>query len=135
MEDVLKDWKKLSLINTEGSKINLKKYKNLISWEHVLAAKFMTRKALNVEAIGRIFKLLWRARKDFKIREAGDHILLFVFELEIAVEQVLATESWSFDKHVVIFQQYDFSIPMRNLRFTNIILVQLHGLPMSMLDP
>ena len=86
MEDVLKDWKKLSHINIEGSKINLKKYKNLISWEHLLAAKFMIRRALNVEAICRIFKLLWRARKDFKIRGAGDHILLFVFKLEIAVE-------------------------------------------------
>jgi len=58
----------------------------------------------------------------------------FVFELETAIEQVLATEPWSFDKHVVIFQQYDFSIPMRNLRFTNIIWVQVHGLLMSMLD-
>ena len=58
----------------------------------------------------------------------------FVFKFETAIEQVLAIEPWSFDKHVVIFQQYDFSIPTRNLRFTNIIWVQLHGLPMSMLD-
>ena len=32
---------------------------------------------------------LWRARNEFKIREVGDHILLFVFELEIDAERVL----------------------------------------------
>ena len=67
MDDVLKDWKKLSLTDTEGAKVSLKKSKKLNNREHVLAEKFMTRRALNVEAIGRTFKPLWRARKDFKI--------------------------------------------------------------------
>ena len=59
-----------------------------------------------------------------------------MFELETDAERVLATEPWSFDKHVVIFQRYDFSIPAKQLRFTKLIFwVQLHGLPMSMLDP
>ena len=136
MEEVLKDWKTLSLTTTEDVKLNLKKSKHPTSREYVLAAKFMTRRALNIDAIGRTFQPLWRARKDFKIREAGDHILLFVFELETDAKQVLATEPWSFDKHVVIFQRYDFLIPAKQLRFTKLIFwVQLHGLPMSMLNP
>ena len=45
--------------------------------EYVLAAKFFTKRALNVEVVGHTFKPLWRAKKDFKVREAGDHILLF----------------------------------------------------------
>ena len=136
MEEVLKDWKKLALTNTEDVKLNLKKSKHSISREYVLAAKFMTRRALNIEVVGRTFKPLWRARKDFKIREAGDHILLFVFELETDAERVLATEPWSFDKHVVIFQRYDFAIPAKQLRFIKLTFwVQMHGLPLSMLDP
>lgn len=96
----------------------------------------MTRRALNVEAIGRTFKPLWQAQSDFQIREAGDHILLLVFELETDAEQVLATEPWSFDKHLIIFSRYVFSIPTRNLRFsTTTFWVQIHGLPMNMLDP
>ena len=63
----------------------------------------MTRRTLNVEAMGRTFKPLWRARKGFEIREAGDHVLLFVFVLETDAERVLATELWSFNKHVVLF--------------------------------
>ena len=82
MDEVLKDWKKLSLTTTEDVKLNLKKSKHFTNQEYVLVAKFMIRRALNIEAVGRTFEPLWRARKDFRIREAGDHILLFVFELE-----------------------------------------------------
>ena len=50
------------------------------------------RKALNVEAVNRTFKPLWRARKEFEIREASDHVLLFVFGLGTNTEGVLANE-------------------------------------------
>ena len=136
MDDVLKDWRKLSLTGEEGEKVKLKNSHFSEKSEHVLATRFMTRRALNVEAIGRTFKPLWRAQKDFEIREAGDHVLLFVFELEMDAERVLAMEPWSFDKHVVLFQRYDFSFSTKNLRFTSMkFWVQMHGLPVSMLTP
>ena len=67
MDAVLDDWKKLSLTDIEGAKVSLRKSKNRNAKEYVLAAKFSTRRALNVEVIGRTFKPLWRARNDFKI--------------------------------------------------------------------
>ena len=82
MDDILYNWKKLSLKKEEDTKLSLSKSKNLRIKEFVLAAKFLTKRALNVEAIRHIFKPLWRAKKEFKMCEAGDHILLFVFELE-----------------------------------------------------
>ena len=82
LEEILYDWKKLSLTDEEDVNLSLSRSKNLRSKEYVLATKFLTKRALNVEAIGRTFKPLWRAKKDFKVREAGDHVLLFVFELE-----------------------------------------------------
>ncbi|KAF3969630.1 hypothetical protein CMV_006590 [Castanea mollissima] len=75
------------------------------------------------------------SRNDFKIREADDHILLFVFDFENDAERILAMEPWVFDKHLVLFQRYDFTIPTRNLRFTTTkFWVQMHGLPLTMLD-
>lgn len=135
MDEVIKDWKKLSVTGEEGEKIQVKKSHFSSSNKHVLAARFMTRRALNVEAVGRTFKPLWRARKDFEIREVGDHVLIFVFELEVDAERVLAAEPWSFDKHLVLFQRYDFSISIRNLWFMNMkFSVQMHELPVGMLD-
>ena len=88
-----------------------------------------------MEAVGRIFKPLWRPQYGFEIREAGDHVLLFVFELQTDVEWVLATKPWSFDKHVVLFHCYDYLIPMKNLRFTSMkFWVQMCGLAISMLN-
>ena len=102
MEDILYDWKKVSLTDEEDVKLSLSRSKNLRNKEYVLAAKFLTRRALNVESIGRTLKPLWRAKKDFKVREAGDHVLLFVFELEANAKRVLANEPWTFNKHVVL---------------------------------
>ena len=90
MDEVLSEWKKLSLTDEEGAKLSLTKSKNLKRKEYVIAAKFLTKRALNVDAIGRTLKPLWRARKEFKIREVGDHTLLFVFELETDAQRVLA---------------------------------------------
>ena len=136
MEDIISEWEKLSLTAEEGTKLSLTKSKNLKRKEYVLAAKFLTRCAINVDVIGRTFKPLWRARNEFKIREVGDHVLLFIFELESDAERVLAQQPWSFDKHLVLFQCYDYKTPAKNLRFTKVIFwVQIHGLPMRLLDP
>ena len=64
MDDILYDWKKLSLTEEEDTKLSLSKSKNIRSKKFVLAAKFLTKRALNVEAIGRTFKPLWRAKKE-----------------------------------------------------------------------
>ena len=101
-----------------------------------MATKFLTKRALNVEAIGRTFKPLWRAKKDFKVREAGDHVLLFVFELEADAEWVLANETWTFDKHAVLLQRFDGSMPSRYLRFIKLkFWMQIYSLLIRMLDP
>ena len=136
MDEVLSAWKKFSLTAEESTKLSLSKSKNLRRKEYILATKFLTKRALNVDAIGRTFKPLWRVRNEFKIREVGDHILLFIFELETDAERVLAQELWSFDKHLVLLQRYDYSIPAKHLCFTKIMFwVQIHSLPMRMLDP
>ena len=136
MEDFINEWEKLSLTAEERVKLSLTKSKNLKRKEYVLAAKFLTIRAINVDIIGRTFKPLWRARNEFKIREVDDHVLLFIFELESNAERVLAQQPWSFNKHLVLFQRYDYKTPAKNLHFTKAkFWVQIHGLPMRLLDP
>ena len=91
MGDALKNGKNFSLIDIEGVEVNLKKSKNSSSKEYVLAAKFMTKWALNVESIGRTFKPLWKSQNGFKIRDVGNHVLLFVFKVENDVESILSS--------------------------------------------
>lgn len=84
---------------------------------------------INVEVIARTFRSLWRTRKGFQFREARDHTLLFIFEVECDAQKILWNESWSFDKHPVVFTCYDQKTPIENLEFAMMkFWVQLHNL-------
>ncbi|KAL0008351.1 hypothetical protein SO802_009853 [Lithocarpus litseifolius] len=65
MEDLTRDWKKLSLTKKEGDKLDLSKNKK--TQVFVLAAKFFMRRSLNVEVVAKAFRPLWRTRRAFEI--------------------------------------------------------------------
>ena len=101
MDEVLKDWQRLSLTEEEGDRVVLDDGIPP-NKEFIIAAKFMTRRALSIDAIGRTFKPLWKTRNGFQIRDVGNHIILFVFDDETEADRVIALEPWSYDKHLVI---------------------------------
>ena len=128
MEELSKQWTKFSLLDREGDKITLGK--NQGSKEHIIAAKFLTRRALNVDAIARTFKPLWRAIKGFTIKNMGNHVLLFVFENQEDIHRVLSSEPWTFDKHLVVIQRYEKNTPLQDIRFNKTSLwVQVFDIP------
>ena len=128
MEDLSKQWTKFSLLDREGDKITLGK--NRGSNEHIIAAKFLTRRALNVDAIGRTFKPLWRAINGFTIKNMGNHILLFVFGNLEDVHRVLLSEPWTFDKHLVVVQKYEKNTPLQDVSFNKTSMwVQVFDIP------
>ena len=62
----------------------------------MLVAKFYTRCSVNLEAVEKTFRPLWRTKHKFEVSDAGNNRMLFVFE---TVEKVLLGELWSFDRH------------------------------------
>lgn len=81
-------------------------------------AKFYTRHSLNVEAVARTFKQLWRSRNGFKIKDLGNNILLFTF-----------------DKHLGIIQRYDKVRHIRDLDFKLVTFwVQVHDNPIRFMN-
>lgn len=75
---------------------------------------------LNIEAIIWTFNPLWRAVNGFKVRNVGDHIVLFVFDNKEVIDKILKGEPWSFDKHLVVLQPYENHSPMRELKFSKV---------------
>ena len=90
MDDLTRSWKQLSLSDKEGKKLALAKNKKRV--EFVLAAKFLTKRNVSVDAVAKTFRPLWHMSSDFCIRDAGDNHLLFTFELESNLEKVLMGE-------------------------------------------
>ena len=58
-----------------------------------------------MDAVARTFKPLWRTAGELKIRDIGEHILLFEFEDALDLERVMEFEPWSYDKHLVAFER------------------------------
>ena len=130
MEDLANSWRNLSLSEKEGDKLDLKNKKK--GQNFVLATKFFTRRSLNVEAVAKTFRPLWRIRDNFEVSDAGNNCLLFAFQSEEDIQKVLMGEPWSFDKHIVVFQRYNPSIPVEALQFDRVCFwIQIHNLPYS----
>ena len=56
----------------------------------ILATKFLTKRALNLEAVAATFMPIWRSKRGFKIKNLGNHIMLFTFDNETEVDTILA---------------------------------------------
>ena len=98
--------------------------------KHVLAAKFLTKRVLNMEAITKTFTLLWKTRKGFEIRDMGDHRVMFVFPDVADVERVLKGEPWTFDRHLVVLEKMNSGDGFEDLSFNQTSFwVQVHDLP------
>ena len=121
-------WENFSLSESEGNKFTVQEEPEMR--EFLLAAEFHTKRVLNMEAIAKTFKLRWRTRKGFEIRDMGDHMLLFAFLDVTDINRVLQWEPWMFDKHLVALKRMEKSEAIRKLDFslTN-SWVQVHDLP------
>ena len=127
MDDLTRSWSCLTLSECEGS--NLQISEEQAATEYILAAKFLTKRALNIDAIAKTFTPLWRSVNGFKIKKEGDHVVLFTFDNKEEMEKVIEAESWSFDKHLMVLQCYDRDTDVKDMEFNRASFwVQVHDL-------
>ena len=100
MDELAQSWNRLTLSDREGSGCCLLDDKKVEKFS--IAAKFLTRRAINMEIIAKTFTPLWRARNGFKIQSFGDYKILFSLDNKEDVDKILESEPWSFDKHLVV---------------------------------
>ena len=128
MEDLAEQWSNFSL--SEREKTGFVLNKDHRTGEFIIAALFLTPRFLNMEAMARTFKQLWRSTNGFKIRNHQDHRVLFVFDNLNDIDRILQSQPWSFDKHLVMVQRYSTDVPIRDLSFTKALFwVQVHEIP------
>ena len=78
MEELTKSWSCLTLSDVEGSQVSIIEEEAV--FEFVLAVKFLTKRALNVEVIAKTFTPIWRLKNGFRVTKESDHALLFTFD-------------------------------------------------------
>ena len=134
MDEITRRCDNLSLSVREEKTVVLSKKNQVV--EFILVAKFCTRRALNMEAVARTFRPLWRTKGNFHITNAGDNILLFKFEREMDADKVILGEPWSYDRHLVIFQRFEGSKALKEVEFKYCSFwIQIHEVPFKFLTP
>ena len=130
MDDLAQSWNRLTLSDREGPGCCL--LDDDSSQKFSIAAKFLTRRAINMEVIAKTFNPLWRAKNGFKIQSFGDHKFLFIFDNKEDVDRILEGEPWTFDKHLVVMNRYEDESTLQDVKFEKTKLwVQLHGIPIK----
>ena len=115
MDELTKKWNGLSLSQREGPKFQMRS--DLATTEYIIPAKFLTKRALNMDAIAATFQPLWRSKNGFRLKNLGNHNILFFFNSKTDVENILANEPWSYDKNLMVLQQYEADSEVENLSF------------------
>ena len=115
MDELTKQWKGLSLSQREGPKFSM--VPKLATMEYIITAKFLTKRALNMDAIATTFKPLWHSKNGFRLKNLGNHIILFIFDSKADVENILSSEPWSFDKNLMVLQWYETDSKMKDMFF------------------
>ena len=133
MDELTNHCKGLSLSDREGPTFNLEE--EMATPEFIIAAKFFIRRALNMEAIALTFQPLWRSKNGFKVKNMGNHIVLFIFDNKLEVEIILENEPWSFDKHLMVLQRYDKDTLVEELQFNQTSFwIQVHDIPIRFMN-
>ena len=81
MESLEGLWEKFSLSEHESQKVDL--MSTTTQPKSFLAAKFLTRRALNVESVGRTLKSLWRTDRGFTIRDMNNNKLVLSLKMKL----------------------------------------------------
>ena len=128
MDEITSLWDYLSLTSKEVDRVDLSGTHGLLGG--LLAAKFLTKRVLNIEAVMRTLKPLWRAVCGFKGRDMGRNEFMFIFNDALDMERVLANEPWSFDKSLILLKRIEDDKSFSKLRFDSCYFwVQIHNLP------
>ena len=87
MDDLAQRSKRLSLSEEEGRKVDISRNKKV--GRFVLVAKFLTQRAVNIKAVARTFRPIWRTRSELEVSDAKNNIVLLDFKLEVDMEKVI----------------------------------------------
>lgn len=110
MEKLSDLWGKFSLLESEESKYQVRD--ETLGEEYLVAARFFIGRAISIEAVARTFRWVWQTKKGFKVRDMGNHRVLFAFTNEEDVDRVMQGEPWLFDKQLVALKQLEKNTPI-----------------------
>ena len=131
MEEISKRCERLKLTEHEAEQVELDDEEVLEGW--VLAGRFLSKRRINLEAVVKALKPIWKTSENFVVQDIGDNATLFIFQNEEDLNRVLKASPWSFDKYLLVFHKLGKGDSASSITFNrSFFWIQVHGLPMRM---
>ena len=103
MEEIAKRREKLKLTEHEAEQVVLEEEEVNEGW--VLAGKFLSKRRINLEAVVKALKLIWKTKENFVVQDTRDNTTLFLFQKEEDMNRVVWASLWSFDKYLLFLHK------------------------------
>ena len=130
MEDITSKWDRLSLNQIENQTVSLTP--TVTGNGKVLVAKFFTKRRIDMEAILRTLKSMWKTKKSFDIGDLSSNMVLILFDEEYDLDHILMHGPWSFDKYLLSLYKLERNESVKNAQFDRASFwVQIHDLPIQ----
>ena len=99
--------------------------------ELCLVGQLLTKRPFNTEAMRSTLLSLWKPTKGMQFYVIGDNTFLFQFNHVVDKRRVLLHAPWSFDKSLVLLQDFDPLLQLSGLTFTySSFWVHVYNLPL-----
>nr|POE56931.1 hypothetical protein CFP56_27882 [Quercus suber] len=99
MDELSGQWARLSLNSQESQIVPLDQ--TIEDNSKVLVAKLFTIRRVNIEALSRTLKSIWRSIHEFEIRDLGSNIFLLLFSNEADALKIMKQQPWLFNKYLI----------------------------------
>lgn len=96
-----------------------------------LVGKYWMEKRYNKEAFKSVLSKLWRSEGGVNFKELQDNLWLFEFAEEEDKRRVLDGRPWSFDRQLVVIQEFDGLTPPSQMQLNqSVFWIQIHDMPL-----
>ena len=98
-----------------------------------MAGKFLSKRQINLEAVVKALKPIWKMSENFEVQDVGDNIFLYLFQKEEDMNQVMWASLWSFNKYLLVLHKFEPRDSVSTIGFDRApFWIQIHGLRMRM---
>lgn len=95
----MSQWARLSLKAKENNTIDLPPI--VESNSRILVTKLFTKKRVNLKALTRTLRSMWRLVQNFEVQDSSSNTVLIIFKDEIDPQKLLVQGRWTFDKYLI----------------------------------
>nr|POE88708.1 hypothetical protein CFP56_55440 [Quercus suber] len=136
MEDEMEEmWKKLSFTEEEGESISLgsstTEAAKLVG-KNCIVMKVLSHRCMNIEALRKNLRMLWKPNKGVQINEIGEELFLVEFGDGRDKKRVMDMSPWTYEKQLILLKEFvGEQVPKEISLWQSPFWVQIHNLPLN----